>query len=639
MSEGSRYAVLIGNGRFDREPKLTPLRCPTRDVDGMREILAAPELGAFTEVFPLKDAGNHEVLQRIDEVLADSAGDDQVLIYYSGHGQTDLPGRLYLAAANTEVRKLVSTSIPIETLRLQIENSHCRRIVVILDCCYGGAAGKSFSRGSVDEKLKELARGSGVYILTASTASQIAEEREGDDYGLLTKHIIAGIKDGDADVNEDGSVSMDDLYDYTFARVKEEGHQEPMRWALNVKGQDLIIARTSGASLREKQRALTDKLIEIRSGLPSRVFVAALQAIQDRRAPFYGLADDLHRGRLGIGEFIEEWYHVESEETRESSEKPRVQPVEPQEAPQTPTSSKPVRRHRRQKSQLSAGPRLLQFSFETITLDENGNETDRRTLQADYFSEDLGDGVTLDIVKIPNGVFLRGSPEGEPGRGSNEAPQEQVSVGEFSMGRFAVTREQWRQVALMPKVKIDLNEEPSYFKDSWRQPVEQVSWDEAVEFCARLSKKTEVEYRLPSEGEWEYACRARTTTPFAFGATITPKVVNNNGSYPYGSAPQGEYRQKTVEVGSLGFANGFGLYDMHGNVWEWCEDVYHDSYSGAPTDGSAWTAGGDQTCRVLRGGSWSNYGKLCRSALRARSVPEAHRNFNGFRVVYGARTR
>jgi len=329
MSEGRRYAILIGSSRFDNEPKLNPLKCPERDVEGMREILAAAELGAFGETFVFKDAENHVVLRQIEEVLADATRDDQVLIYYSGHGETDLPGRLYLATTNTEVRRLVSTSIPVETLRLFIENSSCRKIILILDCCYGGAVGKSFSRGSVDEKLKELARGSGVYILTASTAAQTAQEREGDDYGLLTKHIISGIKQGEADINDDGFVSMDDLYSYVFAKVKSEGYQEPMRWALNVKGEDLIVARASGTPGREKHRLLNEKVIEFRDFLPRQIFLKALQVIDERRAPFYDLIDELHRQSLQIGEFIEEWYRLESVEREQ-----RLEPSHPQLRPQ-----------------------------------------------------------------------------------------------------------------------------------------------------------------------------------------------------------------------------------------------------------------------------------------------------------------
>lgn len=293
-----------------------------------------------------------------------------------------------------------------------------------------------------------------------------------------------------------------------------------------------------------------------------------------------------------------------------------------------PTSSKPS-----PSPAPSAGP-----DFETMTFDPQGKEVNRRKLRAVYFTEDL-DGVPLEMVKVPGGTFTMGSPNNEADRDTNEGPQHSVTVQKFFMGRFEVTRQQWRQVAKMPKVKIDLKEDPSEFKDSLKQPVEQVSWEEAVEFCKRLEKKTGKPYRLPSEAEWEYAARAGTKTPFAFGTTITPNIVNYNGAYPYGSAPKGDNRQKTVEVGSLGVANAFGLYDMHGNVWELCEDVWHDDYKGAPGDGSAWVSGGDSSLRVLRGGSWYYDGKLCRSAGRVVYGTLVPNSFVGFRVVVAARTR
>jgi formylglycine-generating enzyme required for sulfatase activity len=158
------------------------------------------------------------------------------------------------------------------------------------------------------------------------------------------------------------------------------------------------------------------------------------------------------------------------------------------------------------------------------------------------------------------------------------------------------------------------------------RPVEQVSWHDAVEFCQRLSRYTNRQYRLPSEAEWEYACRAGTTTPFHFGLAISRDFVNckrNVGmaliSLPASLAGLGG---ETTEVGSFNVANAFGLYDMHGNVWEWCQDVWHGNYEGAPTDGSAWIEGGDQERRVLRGGSWLNVPGGCRSAYRFRVAPD-----------------
>jgi formylglycine-generating enzyme required for sulfatase activity len=159
-----------------------------------------------------------------------------------------------------------------------------------------------------------------------------------------------------------------------------------------------------------------------------------------------------------------------------------------------------------------------------------------------------------------------------------------------------------------------------------------VTWDDAVEFCQKLSKQTGREYRLPSEAEWEYACRAGTTTPFHFGPTITTDLVNYDGDYTYGSAPKGQYREQTTEVGSFP-ANNFGLYDLHGNVWEWCLDHWHNNYEGAPTNGSAWFSSDENALRLLRGGSWFNIPRTCRSANRDRYARDVQYNGVGFRVV------
>ncbi|WP_039899611.1 formylglycine-generating enzyme family protein, partial [Microcystis sp. T1-4] len=190
------------------------------------------------------------------------------------------------------------------------------------------------------------------------------------------------------------------------------------------------------------------------------------------------------------------------------------------------------------------------------------------------------------------------------------------------------------------KVEKDLDLNLAHFKDrpdSDRRPVEQVNWYDAVEFCARLSKLTVREYRLPSEAEWEYACRAGTTTPFYFGETITGELANYDASETYADEPKGEYRKKTTPVGQFP-PNAFGLYDMHGNVWEWCADTWHDNYDGAPTDGSAWIENGDDNCSPPRGGSWCNDPGNCRSASRDYSYRRGDfaYYFYGFRVVCGA---
>jgi formylglycine-generating enzyme required for sulfatase activity len=239
----------------------------------------------------------------------------------------------------------------------------------------------------------------------------------------------------------------------------------------------------------------------------------------------------------------------------------------------------------------------------------------------------------IELVHIPESTFIMGSPEDEPQRDRDrESPRHEVTVPSFFMGRYPVTQAQWRAVVAMQPVNQELKPEPSRFKGDNR-PVEQVSWYDAVEFCARLSAHTGRQYRLPTEAEWEYACRAGTTTPFHFGETITTDLANYDGNYVYGDGPKGKFREETTGVGSFP-PNLFGLYDMHGNVWEWCQDHWHGNYEGAPTDGGAWLPN-ESECRILRGGSWLYYPELCRSAYRDYDFPD-NRNCNiGFRVVCG----
>jgi formylglycine-generating enzyme required for sulfatase activity len=264
-----------------------------------------------------------------------------------------------------------------------------------------------------------------------------------------------------------------------------------------------------------------------------------------------------------------------------------------------------------------------------------GYEIVRVPGHAEQFAEFLGNGIELEMVRIPAGDFMMGSPQQESERNKNESPQHLVTVPELYLGKYPVTQAQWRMVADLPQVERVLQREPSNFKGE-DLPVERVSWFEAIEFCRRLSVLTGREYRLPSEAEWEYACRAGTTTPFHFGETISTDVANYNGDYVYGIGEKGIYRKKTIPVGSFNAANNFGLHDMHGNVWEWCLDHYHSDYEGAPIDGSAWIDPNAErdAYRGLRGGSWNNDPHYCRSACRFNfSNPVNRVNVIGFRVV------
>lgn len=255
--------------------------------------------------------------------------------------------------------------------------------------------------------------------------------------------------------------------------------------------------------------------------------------------------------------------------------------------------------------------------------------------------EGLGTNIPLQILLIPGGTYTMGSTAGDVDSAGDETPHE-VTVPDFFLGRYPVTQAQWRVVAALPQVKTYLKLDPSYFKGD-NLPVEQVSWYEALEFCARLNRFVDnrlsatsiCSYRLPSEAEWEYACRAGTTTPFYFGKTISTEVANYKGVYngdrTYDHSYKGDYRQTTTPVDCFDIANAFGLSDMHGNVWEWCQDHYGD-YARSPTDGSALITDKEASKRVLRGGSWADCPRMCRSAHRFNSSPENIDFRDGFRV-------
>jgi formylglycine-generating enzyme required for sulfatase activity len=269
--------------------------------------------------------------------------------------------------------------------------------------------------------------------------------------------------------------------------------------------------------------------------------------------------------------------------------------------------------------------------------------------------------LSLTLIEIPAGSFLMGSPPDEPERLDVEGPRHEVMLESFFISQTLITQAQWREVAGWQPLPAerwgrDLNPDPSHFQNREGQavgevhsfeaeantdnrPVEKVSWLDAMEYCNRLSQRTGRTYTLPSEAQWEYACRAETATPFHFGGTISPELANYDGNYAYGNGPTGIYREQTTPVGIF-LANAWGLQDMHGNVWEWCLDEWHESYEGAPTDGRAWVdavvgekSKESEKPRLLRGGSWYGNPGDCHSAYRYRDQPILAYNNVGFRVV------
>jgi formylglycine-generating enzyme required for sulfatase activity len=263
-------------------------------------------------------------------------------------------------------------------------------------------------------------------------------------------------------------------------------------------------------------------------------------------------------------------------------------------------------------------PKLEAFEFRVMLIDSYGREIEQRRKIVQGYVEHLSN-INIEMAVIPAGKFTMGS--SEYGSRNSESPQHQVDVKSFLMGRFPITKAQWREVASLPLVHYELKKNPSR-KGGMSHPVTQVSWLEAIEFCNRLSQATGKNYRLPTEAEWEYACRAGTQSPFNCGLTITTDLANYDGTYPY-YENNGVNLGKTTPVGKFKFANNFGLYDMHGNVWEWCEDSWREDYN-VPSVSHL---------KVKRGGSWLNDAASCRSASRQCSEVNGKMKNTGLRIV------
>lgn len=304
-------------------------------------------------------------------------------------------------------------------------------------------------------------------------------------------------------------------------------------------------------------------------------------------------------------------------------------------------------------------PPVTPLEFELISLNSDGTRkkdgVEKR--QVNHFVEKVG-SAAFDMIEIPAGQFKMGLPPAERTElvvncqkycsgeackaceeiARSEAPQHEVTVQKkFYMSRTEITQSQWDAVRELSKTALvanpsDSRSDPTY--DSQR-PVERVSWADAKEFCKVLSRQTGRTYRLPTEAEWEYSCRAGTQTAFAFGPTIYGEDFNYNGYKPYGAASSAPAIYKTtvwVTLDRLALANAFGLYHLHGNVAEWCEDSWHNSYEGAPGNSSAWLEQGSRL-RVARGGSWNDPGYACRCSARQKYTETFREPYLGFRIV------
>jgi len=603
------WAIAIGINQYNY---LQPLNYAKRDAQLMQEFLSN-EAGFERVYFFSDDSPDNStrptrtnllrVLRQLFETPFMGAGDN-FWFFFSGHGIRHAD-RDYLMPCDGDPEDIENTAISISLVTERLRRCGADNVVLILDACrsLGTRAGEGIGRQTAKE-----ARQQGVISIFSCSPQEYSYEIEALQQGAFTTALLEGLG------IQGKCATVERLNQYLNFRVSEIVRQHK-----NVRQTPYIIAEPVNKS----------HLILVTQ-------YATLTDIATLKNDAYRAKDE---GDVDLAEQL--WIRVNAAASGQDMEAVRALqrlrqlPMEPQQSPSPPPSSTAKNSDKGASTtptSKSVTPNRLQtFQFEVLTVDARGNITNHRNCEAKYFIEDLGNGVILEMVQIPGGTFMMGSPDGEKERYSNEGPQHQVKVPGFFMGKYEITQVQYKAI---------MGNNPSNFKGI-KRPVEQVSWNDAVEFCQKLSQKTGRTYRLSSEAEWEYACRAGTSTPFHFGETITTDLANYDGNYTYASAPKGQYRQQTIEVGSFS-PNAFGLYDMHGNVWEWCQDYWHENYQGAPTDGSAWLSSGNiitrlfrnsSNFRLLRGGSWLTIPRHCRSAYRYSLTPATRYITVGFRVV------
>ena len=534
---------------------------------------------------------------------------DNLWFFFAGHGRRD-QDKDYLMLPDSDPGNVRETAVSVDYVTERLRRSGADNVVLLLDACRD-----EDSRGGLGIGEEEY---QGVITFYSCTANQQSWEIDELQQGSFTHTLLEGLRRQ----GEGNCATVERLDEYLRRQVEK------------------INARYG----KPRQNPY------LKAEPPHKLYFILLEQVatlKDVQPLKYQASLAENRGDLDLAEQL--WIRVLGASRGDLDAIEAIKRIARRQSQSSsiPTAPEPVRQSEGNRSSTpkpSQETGLKVFNFEIVGVNAKGEQIKKESKQSQYFSQDLGNDITLEMVAIPGGTFTMGTEDEEIERlvkkfdwqyFSREKPQHQVTLPSFYMGKYPITQAQWQAIAATAKIDIDLETNPSNFTGN-ELPVERVTWYQATEFCKRLSRETKQEYRLPSEAEWEYACRAGTTTPFYFGETITGKLANYDASNTYADEPKGEYRKETTPVGQFP-PNAFGLYDMHGNVWEWCADTWHDNYDGAPRDGSVWTKNGNDNRSPLRGGSWFNAPNPCRSASRSY---DSRRDFiydlNGFRVVCGA---
>ncbi|MBV9653948.1 MAG: SUMF1/EgtB/PvdO family nonheme iron enzyme, partial [Acetobacteraceae bacterium] len=572
---------------------------------------------------------------------------DNIWFFFAGHGRRERD-RDYLMPIDADPGNVEETAVPVSYVAERLRRSGAENVILLLDACRNEGARDGQGVGTETQR--------GVVTISSCSPNERSYEIGELGHGAFTYSLLQGLRQQ----GESNCATVERLDQYLRYRVPDlcsrfsRPRQTPYTNAEPIEKRHLILLP--------------------RFALPEDVAPIKLDALEAETNGELETAEQLWWRVIAVSATDPQAHEAVKRIARKQAAGRPSPPPEPAPAP-------PRRVRRLTRRQLAAtvgvgaaaiagaiaAPALLRrthriafrtASFETASVDATGVKSSPMQRDAEMFTQQIGNE-RLEMVAVPAGTFTMGSPASEGERRANEGPQHHVSLPRFGMAAFPVTQAQWFAVirAHPAKLRRDLDPYPSFFRGV-DLPVETITWNDADEFCARLAAVSGRSYRLPSEAEWEHACRAGSSTPFAFGPTLTPELANycgtggavcgdsdgasvasdlydgmRYGAGSYGEGPPGIFRATTTAAGTFP-RNGWGLYDMHGNVWEFCLDTATGSYADAPTDGSPNVAGPPDE-RILRGGSWSHNPAICRSAYRD-SISVAERGWQGrigFRVV------
>ncbi|MEO0409583.1 MAG: SUMF1/EgtB/PvdO family nonheme iron enzyme [Cyanobacteria bacterium P01_A01_bin.135] len=544
-------------GCSDHGEGLTSLRASLNDVAALACILRDPALGQFDQVTTLLNPEPQALREAAETLFYTARKDDLVLLYFSGHGIKDDRNRLYFSTRLT--RKTPEGTLVKST-----------------------AVPASF----VQDQMTECRSRRQILILDCCFSGAFADGMIAKDDGRVDLPMALGGQ---------GCVILTSTTATQYAFEQSE-------MALSLYTQQLIKGIATGDADADADGFVAiDELHDY--------ICSQLEAVASPMHPKIYAFDQGFKIHLAKAPAIQT--ELPAQEAAVTA------PLLPPEPSAASAGSAPT---------ASIAASLEPISFTTgwvqpgavgiLGLGDRRTRVQRRSQQAEGFTIELGD-TRLTLLRIPAGRFLMGCADTHNADWHPEGPVHRVTLRPFFLSQCLITQAQWSAVATFPKVALDL---PLPSRQQPDRPIHQVNWYEAREFCQRLSRQVGWRCRLPSEAEWEYACRAGTRTPFATGEDLPPELANYSSSGP-------------ISVGSFP-ANGFGLYDMHGNLWEWCRDGWHESYDGAPTDGTAWDSPGEPGDRhAARGGSWMDSAETCRSASRIGLAAQTCSSDLGFRIA------